>query len=256
MSVFKQYARYYDLLYKDKDYPGEAAYIRKLVEKHAPGAKSILELGCGTGKHARLLSAMGYAMTGVDMSADMLAEARSRSGQDGSSAIAFHEGDIRTFRLAEKFDVVVSLFHVISYQVTDADMRAALWTAREHLKPGGVFIFDVWYGPAVLTQIPSPRVKRLENAAIKVTRIAEPVLRADENRVDVNYNVFITDKASGKVDELNETHHMRYLFRSELGLFLGEAGMRIDGEEEWMTGNRPGTGTWGVCFVASVAVTG
>jgi methylase of polypeptide subunit release factors len=66
MSVFGAYARYYDLLYRDKDYAAEAQYVHRLIQSHALGARSILELGCGTGAHAVLLAGEGYRIHGVD----------------------------------------------------------------------------------------------------------------------------------------------------------------------------------------------
>lgn len=253
MLVFGAYSRYYNLLYKDKDYTGEAEYIHSLVQKYHPGTKTLLDLGCGTGRHDILLAARGYEVTGVDMSEEMLAVARSNANlstlNSQPSSISFQQGDIRSARLGRKFDVVISLFHVMSYQVTNSDLLAAFATAREHLEPGGIFIFDCWYGPAVLTDRPAVRVKRLEDEAISVTRIAEPVMHPNENLVDVNYHVFVRDKASGEVEELRETHKMRYLFRPEVELFLQQTGMPIIEVSGWMTGIQPGFDTWGACFV-------
>ncbi|WP_341999478.1 hypothetical protein [Chlorogloeopsis sp. ULAP02] len=70
MSVFGNYARYYDLLYRDKDYVGEALFIRRLIQNHAPEAQDILELGCGTGNHAVLLAKEGYKVHGVEEQVD------------------------------------------------------------------------------------------------------------------------------------------------------------------------------------------
>src|SRR6478609_3000816 len=78
MSVFGAYSQYYDLLYKDKDYLGEASYVRSLIEQHYPGARSVLDLGCGTGRHALLLAESGYSITGVDRSAEMLSAAQTQ----------------------------------------------------------------------------------------------------------------------------------------------------------------------------------
>ncbi|RII25023.1 MAG: SAM-dependent methyltransferase [Geobacter sp.] len=251
MSIFGAYSRYYNLLYKDKDYPREAEYVHSLIRKHQAGAKSILDLGCGTGRHDLLLTQVGYEVTGVDQSEAMLAVASSQrsSLNPQSPSLNFLQGDIRTVRLSSTFDVVISLFHVMSYQVTTADLQAAFATARAHLKPGGVFIFDCWYGPAVLTDRPTVRVKRLEDEVISVTRIAEPVMHPNGNLVDVNYQVFIRDKASDMVEELRETHRMRYLFLSEIELFSAEMGLNIIESAEWLTGKQPGFDTWGVCFV-------
>ena len=251
MSVFGTYSRYYNLLYQDKDYPGETEYVRSLIEKHQPGAKTILDLGSGTGRHDILLAGMGYEVTGVDQSEEMLAVAHAQRGTltPSSPPPTFTRGDIRTVRLDKTFDVVVSLFHVMSYQIANADLRAAFATAKTHLKPGGIFIFDCWHGPAVLTDRPAVRVKRLEDEEISVTRIAEPVMQPNHNRVDVNYQVFIRDKASGAVEEVRETHLMRYLFPPEIELCLAEQGLSIVESAEWMTGRLPGFDTWGVCYV-------
>ena len=250
MDVFGSYSRYYNLLYQDKDYAGEAQYVRGLIERHAPQARTVLDLGCGTGRHDLLLARMGYQVTGVDRSAEMLAIAGAQTpAGPPSPSLSFAQGDIRSVRLGTQFDVVVSLFHVMSYLTSNQDLSAAFATVRAHLKPGGVFIFDCWYGPAVLTDRPAVRVKRLEDAAIAITRLAEPVLHPNENLVEVNYQIFERDKATGAVAQLKESHLMRYLFRPEIELLLGEAGLTLASSAEWMTDREPGFDTWGVCFV-------
>jgi len=64
IPVFADYARYYDLLYRDKDYSAEAQYVAGLVRKFHPSARSILELGSGTGIHASLLAEKGFTVHG------------------------------------------------------------------------------------------------------------------------------------------------------------------------------------------------
>ncbi|MGC1307612.1 MAG: class I SAM-dependent methyltransferase [Phormidesmis sp.] len=253
MSVFSDYARYYDLLYRDKDYMGETKFIHDLIQIHAPQSKTILELGCGTGNHALLLAEEGYHLHGVDLSQEMLVRANQRLAQLSSDlryCLQFSHGDIREVRLNQTFDIILSLFHVISYQTTNADLLAAFNTAKSHLIPGGFFIFDVWYGPAVLNNQPVARIKRLENEAIQVTRIAEPILYPNENLVDVNYQVFIREKNSNKVSEVQEKHRMRYLFKQELDLLLKLSGLRLLDFSEWMTGAEASINSWGVCCVA------
>ena len=255
MKVFDNYAHYYDLLYRDKDYPKEAQFVHRLIQTYAPDARDILDLGCGTGTHAVLLAKEGYQIQGVDFSQEMLDHAGDRLGHlppDLASKLKFTQGDIRDFKLSQTFDVVLSLFHVISYQTTNEDLQAAFANIKEHLKPGGILIFDIWYGPAVLSDRPTVRVKRLSDEAIEVTRIAEPVMYPNENLVDVNYQVFIKDKGSSAVAELRETHRMRYLFKPEITLFLAESGLKILDCAEWMSGHPPAFNTWGVYFVAQV----
>jgi SAM-dependent methyltransferase len=245
-GVFADYARYYDLLYRDKDYASEAKYISKLIHQFHPSAQSILELGSGTGIHASLLANKGFFVHGIERSPEMLTRSRSRSAGDGR--MIFSLGDIREVRLNKCFDVVLSLFHVISYQTTNEDVQAVFDTARQHLKPGGIFIFDVWYGPAVLTERPDVRIKRMVDEKIEITRLAEPVLHTNENLVDVNYHVFVRDRATGAVKELQETHVMRYFFNPEIELIASHHDLKIINAEEWLTGKLIGPDTWGVCF--------
>jgi SAM-dependent methyltransferase len=245
-AVFSEYASYYDLLYRDKDYEGEAEYIHRLIQRFSPGAHSLLELGSGTGKHAHLLSKKGYSLHGVEVSSEMLERARS---VQTNVALSFTQGDVRTVRLGKTFDVVLSLFHVFSYMTTNEDLAAAFATVRVHLKQGGHLIFDCWYGPAVLTERPSTRIKRMEDETIEVTRLAEPRMRAQDNVVDVNYHVMIRNKQTQAVSEVKEARHMRYLFIPEIALMAKAAGLTVLHSEEWLTARSPGVDTWGVSFV-------
>jgi SAM-dependent methyltransferase len=254
MSVFGSYARYYDLLYKDKDYASEAHFVESLLAKYAPNARSILELGCGTGAHARLLAEKGFSLHGVDISEGMLEIAQARCASLGPEILknlSFSQGNVCDCRIGREFDAVVSLFHVVSYQSTNAELYAMFETAALHLKSGGVFIFDYWYGPAVLTERPAVRVKRMESEEIRVTRIAEPCINFDTNCVDVNYHVYIHDKKTLTVEELHECHRMRYLFSTEVEMLAQNFGLKILESCEWLTGKQPSFDTWGVCTVLS-----
>ncbi|MDI6716140.1 MAG: class I SAM-dependent methyltransferase [Actinomycetota bacterium] len=253
MTAFGNYARYYDLLYRDKDYEAEANYIHGLIQKYAPASRTILDLGCGTGRHDALLAQKGYTLHGVDVSESMLAEAEARRAdlpREIAENLAFSFGDVREIRLGEIFDVVISLFHVLSYQVTNEDLDKTFATARAHLKPGGLFIFDCWYGPAVLTERPEVRIKELEDDKIYVTRKAVPTLYPNENRVDVDYHLFILDKDIQVTEEFREVHRMRYLFTPEVKRLSENNGMEIIFSCEWMADREPGFDTWSVCFGA------
>jgi len=251
--VFNAYARYYDLLYRDKDYTAEVEYLASHLREKAPNAKQILELGCGTGIHATQLVEKGFTVDGVDISSEMLGRAQQRKDTlcaDAASRLSFGLGDVRSIRMKKPYDVVVSLFHVVNYQSSNRALRETFQTVASHLEPGGIFLFDSWYGPAVLTQMPEVRVKRLEDECIRVTRIAEPSLLPNDNIVEVEYQVWIEDKESGNIDQFRETHTMRYLFIPELEMMLGDAGMRIVVGQEWMTGDPLDKSTWSAAFVA------
>jgi SAM-dependent methyltransferase len=253
LTVFAGYSRYYDLLYRDKDYAGEARYVADLIHRHAPRATRLMEIGCGTGAHAAEWAAMGFDVHGVDRSEGMLEAADARRSSlepDVAQRLSFSEGDARTVRLGKKFDAVTSLFHVMSYQTANADIAAAFRTAREHLAPGGVFIFDCWYGPAVLRQWPTVKKKSQSYDSTTVERTAEPVVHPNENVVDVNYTVVVTDRMTGEGETIHETHRMRYLFTPEIGLALTEAGMTLTDARTWLANEPPGFESWSACYVA------
>lgn len=247
MSVFKEYARYYDLLYRDKDNVAEIAYVDRLIKKYGSGAETVLDLGCGTGRHAFGLAEKGYRVTGIDCSAEMLAAAQAKlRGKDcPKPALEFRPGDIRKIRLRRKFDAVVSLFHVMSYQVSNEDLKCSLETAGRHLKKSGLFIFDGWYGPAVLTHQPEPREKEVTDSRSRVRRESTPLMWPNENIVEVKYRLTVNGRKT-----VSETHRMRYLFQPEIEYFLKEAGFRLLCSEEWLTGLTLGVDTWSACWIA------
>ncbi|EMI54710.1 class I SAM-dependent DNA methyltransferase [Rhodopirellula sallentina] len=261
-EAFDLSSRYYDLLYRDKDYAQETEYLCNLIKrdcaiKNAPAPSSLLELGCGTGGHALWLTQRGCNVVGVDMSARMLERAEKRFASKTTKKVdpvagffKSHLGDIRSFRVNQKFDAVASLFHVASYQVSNSDVANYFQTASIHLKPGGLFVFDLWYGPAVLTQLPATRVKRVSDDQIDVVRIAEPKLIERENKVEVKYTIYVTDRKSQHTQRLEETHSMRYFFEPELDNLASQHGLEIASQEEWMTGETPSRATWGVVFTA------
>jgi len=250
MPVFGSYAKLYNMLYSDKDYPAEADFVHGILQKTAPGTKKILDLGCGAGKHDILLAHMGYRLKGIDLSAEMLSLARASSAASASRVpVDFCRGDIRTIRLDEQFDAVTSLFHVMSYQTTNNDLRASFNTAYRHLKPGGIFLFDFWYGPAVLTQRPEKREKHVRDKAITIVRNAEPDMHPNSNTVDVRYVITTRDTTANSTETIRETHRMRYWFLPEIEFFLEQEGFALLETAEWMTGAEPGLGTWSVYCV-------
>jgi len=253
MSVFDHYAAYYDLFYGGKDYRSESQYIIGQLRQFAPQAQSLLELGCGTAAHATELVKSGYNVMGLDMSEPMLRTARKRRETlpaEQRACLELVHGDARSVRVGRVFDAVVALFHVMSYQSSNDDLLAAMSTAAEHLSPRGTFLFDFWYGPAVLSQRPETRVHDLENDAVRVTRIARPHLRENANTVDVKFTVLVEDKATRSMQRLEETHVMRYLFLPEIDYLLARTGMERLCAREWMSDRDPSLASWSGFVVA------
>lgn len=248
MSNFQNYSACYDLLYADKNYPAEADYVARALKP----ARSVLELGSGTGRHGRLLAERGFDVLGVELSVEMAAEAQ-REGHlaapAGGGSFTCEVGDLRCFRAGRRFDAVISLFHVISYQTSDDDLTAAFETAAEQLVPGGVFLFDVWHGPAVLIQRPTVRTKQAVDARRRVRRTATPTLDTNAGTVRVDYEIWCEDLCTGLTSRFAEVHVLRYLFPAEISGFAAAAGFELLSAEEFLTGAPPSPDTWSVAYL-------
>ena len=242
-QIFDAYAVYYDLLYKEKDYKAETDYVGRLLEEKGIITGAILELGCGTGKHAEKFAENGYSVHGIDSSSEMIKKAKNRKPRHLSNKLHFEIGDICDFSIDKKFDAVISLFHVASYMIKNEQLVAMFDTAAKHLNSGGIFIFDFWYGPGVMATPPEIRVKRLENEEVNVLRIAEPQIHPNENVVDVNYSILVKNKNEQKIIELNEIHQMRYLFIPEI-IFLSRPWFVTKAYFAWMKDIQPNFRDW------------
>jgi len=241
-TTFDSISKYYDLLYHDKDYSGEVLYILDLLKRLSFNGKEVLEFGSGTGQHGRLLAKNGLNILGVEMSSSMLTRS---CNSDGFTAVL---GDARDFQSGKEFDLVLSLFHVVSYQTSDHDIESIFSNAARNLRPGGLFVFDCWFTPAVLYQHPETRIKRISDGSAEVTRIAEPEIFSAENIVKVNYTVFVRDLATDNISEFTETHNMRHFTAPELNRIAASVGFINVNTESFLDGKPPTINTWGVCF--------
>jgi SAM-dependent methyltransferase len=140
--VFSRSARIYDAIYASiRDYPREAAELDGLIQARRRGARSLLDVACGTGKHLAHL-ADRYEVEGLDADAEMLAVARERLPN-----VRFHEEDMTSFDLGRRFDAVTCMFSSIGYARTPERLRAAIGAMARHLEPGGVLVVEPWLSP-------------------------------------------------------------------------------------------------------------
>lgn len=241
------YADVYDALYADKDYAGECDLIEAIFAGRAAGVRSVLDLGCGTGRHANLLAQRGYDVLGVDRSPHMIERARS-AGDAATYAVA----DLRTFRTDRRFDAALMMFAVLGYQLEDADVLAALRTARVHLVDAGLLLFDCWYGPAVMHQRPSDRVKTVETSDGPVRREARSTLDVSRRRIRIAFDV--ERGVAGTAGRSRETHEVRFFFAEDIERFLSATGfelLRIGVMPEF--GRDPDESTWNVLVCVRAA---
>ncbi len=247
--AFQRYASYYDAFYQGKDYQAECDFIETILQRFAQRpARRILDLGCGTGGHSIPLALRGYRMTGVDRSAEMISRARRKATEAGAQ-IEFQVGDLRSLNLGAKFDCALAMFAVISYQTSNEDLLAAFHTARRHLHPGGLFIFDTWFGPSVLTVRPARREKAFESEGRRVVRVAEPSLDLNRHIVEVAYTVRCY-QGQELVEEVHELHRVRFLFVPEVELLCRIAGLELVHYCPFMELDRPpGEEDWNVAWI-------
>jgi len=243
ISIFKNYSNYYDIIYKNKNYEKETKYILSILKKHNILNGSLLEFGSGTGKHGCLLASNGYIVHGIEKSAEMVAKAQKSEG------FTCQEADISTVKMNRSYDAILALFHVISYQTTNNKLNSVFANASRHLNKDGLFVFDFWYSPAVLSQRPSVRIKKIVDNQIEITRLAEPINYPNENRVNVNYTIFVKDLKTDQIQTFNEVHPMRHLSLPEIDILADFHGFERIKAEEFLTENLPSQNTWGVCVI-------
>ncbi|MFI5232633.1 MAG: class I SAM-dependent DNA methyltransferase [Gemmatimonadales bacterium] len=247
----QQYAHQYDALYGEKNYAAECDAVEELFRRHATHpVHTLLDLGCGTGSHAQLFAQRGYAVTGVDRSPAMLGLARKKvdgaSARPAATPPSFVEGDVRDVRLGGKFDAVLMMFAVLGYQTSDADVAAAMRTVASHLKPGGVFVCDVWFGPAVIAIGTSDRHKVIDVPDGQLHRTSSGEIDRAHHTCRVDFRTWRVVQGR-TLDESTESHTMRFFFGGEFARFFGDAGLQLCAAHPF--GNLdalPGTESWNV----------
>lgn len=241
MNTFLNYSKYYDLLYSDKNYQAEADFVISTIRKFRPDSKTVLNLGCGTGNHDLLLANSNYDITGVDLSERMISIAKKK---DLNKTCRYIQGDAKSIDLNQKFDVVIALFHVLSYQNSNDDVLQFFSTIERHLNHDGIAIFDYWYAPAVLNLKPQSKTKTAESDYLSIVRHTTSDLELENKIARVNFDVQIHDKKNNIFENLKEKHSMRYFFTDEIYEFLRKSNLSIILNKEWMSDNQPSETSW------------
>ena len=219
--VFSRSARLYDAVYASiRDYPREAAELDRLIQERRPGARTLLDVACGTGAHLDHLS--GYEAEGLDLDPEMLAVARERLPK-----VAFHEGDMVDFDLGKPFDAVVCMFSSIGYVRTEERLRSAVASMARHLEPGGVLVVEPWLSPEAWVD--------RHVGAVFVDEPELKIARMNVGEREGNLSIFEFEYLVGTPNGLE-----RFNERHELGLFTVEqyleafraAGLEVDHDPE------------------------
>ena len=218
-----------DLIYDANIYDGMNTNINDLqfYKRWLPKNKNarILELCCGTGRLTIPIAKEGYNITGVDFTASMLEQAKTKASNEGLE-IAFIEADMRTLDVSETYDCIFIPFNSIHHLYTNDDVFKAFASVKKHLKKDGVFLLDCF----------NPNIQYIVEAEKALTEIAKyttkdgrdilikQILKYD-NKTQVNHiewHYFI----NGTFDSVQKLD-MRLFFPQELDSYIQNSGFKI-----------------------------
>ncbi len=222
------HARLYDQLHREKDHAWECELVRSLLVKYADIApKSLLILGCRTGTHAIGFSKRGYEVVGIDDSHPLLTQATTKAQQASIDPLpTFQLTNLSSLDLAREFDAAIMLSGELGYQTSNEAVRVAIETVRRHLRLGGLFLFECWYGPAVLSIKPTQRLRVIDTPYGEIVRAAAGSLNVRAHTCDIRYDIWeITQGRPG--DKTRETHTVRYFFPMEIEQYLQLGGFTL-----------------------------
>lgn len=213
MSFGNFYSEIYDSIHHDKHYDLEAEQIASFLKQKSSLSARVLDFGCGTGKHARLLSDFGLDIFGYDPNVNMIHVARSNN-----VGIPFYDN---LGGVPEKFDFVYSLFDVLSYQISDSAVKNFLGEVNSLVKPEGWVLLDGWHLPGVLNDPPQSRTKFFSydgNDYIRDVTVLE-MNSSGVTSLDIGIR-----KYGSAIIEHREHHKLRGFYKEQLFEFITLAG--------------------------------
>lgn len=225
--MFSESAHLYDAIYRAfKDYAAEATTIATLLRAAHPNAKTILDVGCGTGEHALYLKNHGFTVDGLDLDPRLLAVAREKLPD-----ARFFEGDMAAFDVGKRYDAVMCLFSSIGYVKTLERVTSALRCFRRHLTEDGVIVVEPWFAPDVLKDGPGS-TRRAETDEVRVERTSHTAVEGRLSTLAFDYRV---EDASG-VRVVREVHELGLFAQAEMMASFRDAGLAATYDAAGLTG--------------------
>jgi len=186
--IYKDLAKYYDLIYSWKDYKKESEKVKALISKYKKSeGNRLLEVACGTGRHLEHLR-NDFSCTGIDISSSMLKVARKRL-----EGITFKKADMVNFNPKKKFDVITCLFSSIGYVKTYSNLNKTIQNFARHLKKGVVVVIEPWFQRATY-ELGTPHMTIYEDEDTKVARVSISKIKGNISIVDMHYLIGEKDK--------------------------------------------------------------
>jgi SAM-dependent methyltransferase len=225
--MFNASAEYYDVIYGAfKDYAAEVAQVTSLLRRLNPTCRSVLDVGCGTGEHARRLAAEGFEVDGLDIEPAFVRMAAIKH-PGGRFVVA----DMSDFHLPHRYDALLCLFSSIGYLVTLNRVTRALACFREHLAPDGVALVEPWFPPGVL-EAGKRFTNTGESQGVKVSRRSRTEIDGTLSRLLFDYEI----DDHGDVRHVSEVHELGLFTTEEMKQAFREAGLDVQYDPEGLTG--------------------
>lgn len=226
--MFRASAHVYDLIYQaaGKDYAAESANVCDEILNRKPGARSLLDVACGTGGHLRHLRNW-FDVVGVDIDPGMLNEARRHLAD-----IELVEADMRSFTLNRSFDAVICLFSSIGYMRSLEDLHTAITVMAGHLTSGGVLIVDGWVRPDAWIDSGTTHMEVAETDSLKVVRMDRSDRDGDKTHLEMHYLIATVDR----IDHVVEEHTLRLFTDDQYRAAFAAAGVTVEASPSPMHG--------------------
>jgi SAM-dependent methyltransferase len=224
--LFTRSADIYDAVYAFKDYAAEAERVHELIQARTPGACTLLDVACGTGKHLEQL-ARWYEVQGLDLNEDFVAIARDRLGDRAH----IHLADMTSFDLARTFDAVTCLFSSIAYVLTEERLDAAVAAMAHHLQPGGTVILEPWVTPENWIS-GRPHLLTVDEPDLKIARATVSGREGDISILEFDYLV----STPGGTRHFTERHEAALFTDAQYRTAFERAGLAVDVDEDGLIG--------------------
>ncbi len=251
--------RYYDIAFThDRDISGEAAFLRSCFLRHARAeVRNVLEPACGSGMFLVEFARMGFQVTGYDISAEMVEYAREVIRGNGvEDKAVVMEGDMRSIRFDRPFDAAATLISSLSYLRTDEDLRGHFRLMGETVRPGGVYVVEIFFACQNLEYEKLPYetwTAAQENIRIDVSWTLEGYNRENRTRTT---RLVMDVRDGGERMFLEERHSLRLWLEEDFTSFCREGGFRLDGVYTQsfrpVSDGTPLTGELGALYLALV----